>query len=411
MLHASGNLRGAHQPYAAAPEQRDVFGEQRRNWVTVETPVGGTLSGAMGPRRFNPSEMLPMEPPMATTSDGAVGVVVLDPKSHVLCIPADHILETLAIKAPRRALDECGNPSLPSLCQLFLAHHCRFGPQCRQVHADLGIVSKLRAEWAAEQARPRCCMRHAPSPAEAAGLSLLSAWLRDRSASGEWKKAPEHPAALALRIRLGEHVGGEHSDDLNGVNVPATQFSITRGLQTAIAMSKPISTLEETSSTSHETRRVLDSSVPLCKNHGPGNGGRCRFDSECKFLHVCKELLHKHINTRVQHAVEEEANSFESRSTLDESNDDRTSPNVADPLNGNECDRVDGAQRTLTPDGHVGIMSDVDVLLNELPQTARRNRELDSPGKCLRKLSNGSFGWAHDPYAATSPTSNAIQAV
>eukprot|EP00331_Platyophrya_macrostoma_P009539 CAMPEP_0176411152 /NCGR_PEP_ID=MMETSP0127-20121128/3451_1 /TAXON_ID=938130 /ORGANISM="Platyophrya macrostoma, Strain WH" /LENGTH=352 /DNA_ID=CAMNT_0017790723 /DNA_START=304 /DNA_END=1362 /DNA_ORIENTATION=- len=342
-----------------------------------------------------------------------------------------YIFETLALAASkRRFLDVySGCAPIPSLCQLFLANHCRFGSQCRQVHADLTIVTKLRAEWTADQARPHCCMEHTASGSDRerkgspSDTSLLSMWLSERTDADnntspeavEQQKGHEHQQLKHVCLRL--HPG--NGDSPTTVDVPLLQFSVTRGLHMAVVSSNSSSMRNDMDS--NATTMRLDVTVPLCKNHGYAGGERCRFDRECRFLHVCLNVLREmHVSGRPSCgglASEIEYPSVDSLDDATSSNDAIISPSEGDGSQQNDesltnvflvTQKQPGAGRTpslygcvLTATAHPSL---TECALDSPSIQAHGGSATDSPGKCIRRLRNGSFGWSHDPYAS-SPSS------
>ena len=155
-------------------------------------------------------------------------MTVVDPLSRKLQIPCEAIAET-------RAQQRLG---IPSLCMLFQLGRCRQGINCHQVHADPNVVNVLRSR--ALEVRT-CCGEH--------GDQLAN-------------EIPENFRCYQL------HIAGFPS------LLPLHKLAVTVGLKRL---------LQESCS---EVVTVPPSMV--CRLHGLD---RCRFAEDCKFLHICKELL------------------------------------------------------------------------------------------------------------------------
>jgi hypothetical protein len=169
---------------------------------------------------------------MTKMPDGRPAMIVVDPLTRKLVIPLEHVLETKAVL----------RNSIPSLCQLYLAGRCRQYNLCHQVHADPFVVHQLRMQV---ERLPMCCVDHGDDDFTF-GLS-------------EYR-------VVKLPGRIGQ-------------TVPMRSLSITNGLrsllQAADAAEAPLIDL------SH-------SGISLCRLHLID---RCRFAEDCKFLHVCKQLV------------------------------------------------------------------------------------------------------------------------
>ena len=124
---------------------------------------------------------------------------------------------------------------IPSLCLLFLANRCRQGIHCHQAHADVNAVLRLRA---AALQLPNCCARHGEVS----------------SFEGTF------PADLTVSV--------------NGVMVALDQVSTTKGLHSLFV--------------SQRTSQLQCSAASVCRLHA---GERCRYAEDCKFIHVCREVV------------------------------------------------------------------------------------------------------------------------
>ncbi|KAG5475225.1 hypothetical protein CUR178_04678 [Leishmania enriettii] len=172
---------------------------------------------------------------------------VIDPLSKRLFIPFEFMLET-------RAMHREG---VPSLCRVFLEGRCRQGTNCFQAHANVDLVRELRAKALAE---PTCCALHG-APSDASGID---------------------PALrLVVRNDDGETVGWAQ----------LRQTLMTNGLRNLIAaqvnaagMPAPVDVVVPTSA--------------LCRLHRGADGSPCcRFERECNFVHLCRQVT-AHIDQR-----------------------------------------------------------------------------------------------------------------
>jgi hypothetical protein len=166
-------------------------------------------------------------------------MVVVDPISRKLKIPVEYVCETLARF----------RQGAPSLCMLYLNGRCRQGPNCHQVHAEPTVVLSLRAQ---AQQSLMCCMVHG-----------------DRA-----MLETDFPSKYVLQFQGG-----------SGSIIPIDRLALTQGL------SRFIDEYEQSHGTpipNAESVRLAPSVSLICRLHGQD---RCRFSEECKFLHLCKELL------------------------------------------------------------------------------------------------------------------------
>jgi len=127
------------------------------------------------------------------------------------------------------------NRSAVSICRLFMQGRCRQGVQCNQVHADIPTVLRLRQEVLS---LPSCCKEHG-QPCDFTG----------------------YPA-------------GSDTVTVNNVTVPVERLAPTLALRRAFegAAGQPLH---------------LPVSL-LCRLHH--SGPICRYGSDCRFLHVCKDV-------------------------------------------------------------------------------------------------------------------------
>ena len=127
-------------------------------------------------------------------------------------------------------------PGVPSLCLLFLDGRCRQGLQCHQIHAEPAVVLRLRED---AKAMPTCCQTHG---------DIHSARMRP-----EWLK---------------------RSLQFDHVSVPVTALAYSNALERLL--------------TSDPSPSVRCTTQQLCRLHG---SERCRFTEDCRFLHLCRQVL------------------------------------------------------------------------------------------------------------------------
>ena len=171
-------------------------------------------------------------------------MLVVDPISRKLNVPLECISETLARF----------RQGTPSLCMLNLNGRCRQGANCHQVHADPQVVFALRAQ---AQQSLMCCMTHG-----------------DRATmQREWQE----------RYYI-QFSGG------SGVTIPINRLAVTQGLL------RYIDDFEQSNGVPEDPEQqvcLAPSVTTICRLHGQD---RCRFSEDCKFLHLCKELLWSEIS-------------------------------------------------------------------------------------------------------------------
>ncbi|KAG5474547.1 hypothetical protein LSCM1_03334 [Leishmania martiniquensis] len=166
---------------------------------------------------------------------------VIDPLSKRLFIPLEFMLET-------RAMHRKG---VPSLCRVFLEGRCRQGANCFQAHANVDLVRELRAKALAE---PTCCALHG-GPSDASGID----------------------PALRLIVR---------NDDGETVGCAQLQRTlVTNGLRTLIAAQVNAAGMPA------QVDVVVPTSA-LCRLHSGADGSPCcRFEGECNFVHLCRQVV------------------------------------------------------------------------------------------------------------------------
>lgn len=167
---------------------------------------------------------------------GGKAMIVVDPMTRKLTIPYEHILET---RAQLRG-------SIPSLCQLFLAGRCRQGEMCHQVHADPAIIDILRQQV---ERLPICCVVHGDTD--------------------HTKGADDAREVVVEGLSW------------NGGAIPLNRLSYTAGLAKVMEMHERNSPNAKVMVASHN--------ISICRLHVMD---RCRFAEDCKFLHVCKEVVY-----------------------------------------------------------------------------------------------------------------------
>jgi hypothetical protein len=166
---------------------------------------------------------------------------VIDPFSKRLFIPTEAMLDT-------RAMHRKG---VPSLCRVFLEGRCRQGANCFQAHANVDVVEALRAAALKE---PTCCTVHG-ARSDASGLDP-SLTLLIKNDEG----------TTVLRARVEETV-------------------VTNGLRTLVAaQANAVGVVTPT--------EVMVPTSSLCRLHsGLAGVPCCRFEGECNFVHLCRQLV------------------------------------------------------------------------------------------------------------------------
>ncbi|GET90249.1 hypothetical protein, conserved [Leishmania tarentolae] len=191
-------------------------------------------------RRRGPPEGRSVQNVLSTDGIPPNMFAVIDPLSKRLLIPLESMQDT-------RAMHRKG---VPSLCRVFLEGRCRQGANCFQAHANIDLVLELRARALAE---PTCCALHD-------GQSSL----------------PVIDSSQRLVV--------QNDDGETVVSVHMSQTLVTNGLRTLIAA--------QTSAA--EMQAPLDVVVPtsaLCRLHSGADGSPCcRFEGECNFVHLCRQV-------------------------------------------------------------------------------------------------------------------------
>ncbi|CAJ1990461.1 hypothetical protein conserved [Leishmania donovani] len=192
-------------------------------------------------RRRGPPEGRSVQNVLSTDGIPPGMFAVIDPLSKRLFIPLESMLDT-------RAMHRKG---VPSLCRVFLEGRCRQGTNCFQAHANIDLVLELRAKALAE---PTCCALHG-APSDNSGID----------------------PALRLIVR------NDDGETVGCAQLPQTL--VTNGLRTLIAaqtsaagMQAPVDVVVPTSA--------------LCRLHSGADGSPCcRFEGECNFVHLCRQLM------------------------------------------------------------------------------------------------------------------------
>ncbi|CCW68549.1 unnamed protein product [Phytomonas sp. Hart1] len=163
---------------------------------------------------------------------------VIDYGSKMLFLPMEAMVET-------RALHREG---VPSLCRIYMSGRCLQGSKCHQAHTDAKLVSEFRAIALAE---PSCCEKHGVSTDSSEIHADFSFTVKDDKRNRSFYVGPY-------------------------------EYCITKGLRDILADRESVPEMTELT--------VPFSS--LCKLHTGAEGTKCcRFGSECKFVHICRELL------------------------------------------------------------------------------------------------------------------------
>ncbi|EPY32028.1 hypothetical protein STCU_03013 [Strigomonas culicis] len=138
---------------------------------------------------------------------------------------------------------------VPSLCRIFLEGRCRQGANCFQAHADTTAVAVLRKQALAQ---PSCCIAHGVQ-------CVLSGIPIDVTI---FIKADDESVLDSLRL---------------------SEVAMTNGLRTLISA-------QCTGASGPAEVYVPISS--LCRLHAGHNGSPCcRFEGDCGFVHLCREVL------------------------------------------------------------------------------------------------------------------------
>ncbi|KAK7195615.1 hypothetical protein NESM_000490400 [Novymonas esmeraldas] len=168
-------------------------------------------------------------------------VTVVDPQRRKLRVPLSAILSTKALN---------GRLKTPSLCLLYQSGRCRQGDNCYQVHVDPTTVERLRAEV---ESMPCCCYEHGDGN--------------------------DHLANRAAYEGRSLGIAGQFV-------VPLSRVAYTAGLRRVLQ---------------EEQACAPVSSSVLCRLHGLPGG--CRFGADCKFIHVCCQLLRNELASIMANAA------------------------------------------------------------------------------------------------------------
>ncbi|EPY32170.1 hypothetical protein AGDE_08827 [Angomonas deanei] len=166
---------------------------------------------------------------------------VIDPYSKKLFVPLESMMDT-------RAMHREG---VPSLCRIFLEGRCRQGTNCFQAHADTSVIQRLRSEALSQ---PSCCMAHgAPS------------------------SLGDIPEDLLIALK---------DDDESVVQeISVSEICVTNGFMLLFGAQRQEAELMN-------TPVVCVPVSALCRLHSGHNGSPCcRFEAECNFVHVCREVV------------------------------------------------------------------------------------------------------------------------
>lgn len=192
-------------------------------------------------RRRRVHEGRPVQNVLSTEGVPLGTFAVIDPRSKRLFIPIGCMVET-------RAMHRSG---VPSLCCVFLEGRCRQGDNCFQAHADPSVVGALRAQALEE---PSCCQYHG-AHSNTSGIAAET--------------------VMAIKNDDGDIV----------VRVPLTQVVMTNGLRSLIEA-------QCSQESNGEAREIVVPTSSLCRLHsGTIDSPCCRFEGECKFVHLCREIL------------------------------------------------------------------------------------------------------------------------
>ncbi|CBZ27042.1 conserved hypothetical protein [Leishmania mexicana MHOM/GT/2001/U1103] len=168
-------------------------------------------------------------------------IAVVDPQRRKLHVPLSAIQMTKALN---------GRLKTPSLCLLYQLGRCRQGDNCYQVHLDAAIVERLRAD---AKNMPCCCFQHGD----------CNSHVMDRTAY----------EGRSLGIT------GQFS-------VPLTRVAYTAGLQRVLQDQPACAPVKPS---------------VLCRLHGQPGG--CRFGADCRFVHVCCQILQNELASIMANAV------------------------------------------------------------------------------------------------------------
>lgn len=192
-------------------------------------------------RRRRAPEGRPVQNILSTDGIPPGTFAVIDPFSKRLFIPTEAMIDT-------RAMHRKG---VPSLCRVFLDGRCRQGANCFQAHANADVVAALRVAALEE---PTCCALH-----------------------GARSDATDLDPALTLLIK------NDEGDTVLRAHLAETV--VTNGLRTLIAaQANTVGVVTPT--------EVVVPTSSLCRLHsGQAGAPCCRFEGECNFVHLCRELV------------------------------------------------------------------------------------------------------------------------
>ncbi|CCW60177.1 unnamed protein product [Phytomonas sp. EM1] len=285
---------------------------------------------------------------------------VIDHESKKLFIPLEAMFRTRAMK----------RDGVPSLCRIFMSGRCLQGDKCYQAHADSNTISKLRAIALAE---PSCCEKHG-APPDNSGICA------NFSFSVKYEKPNE------------------------SFYVGPLEYCITRGLRELLG-----------SRTS--TPATTELTVPialLCKLHSSEDGTRCcRFGNECKFVHVCREVLRamkkcvlnptaEPVVPPLKHEISSKHHFLQILTPIKESPSDRKNKALELSLDPSSVSGDSNSLPSSQPDSLALVTPSSSSIRYTLPL-------LTTPAMVI-SFSQISLGvvWRHNPYP-TTPTSSAIE--
>ncbi|KAG5504954.1 hypothetical protein JKF63_04401 [Porcisia hertigi] len=174
-------------------------------------------------------------------------ITVVDPQRRKLHVPLSAIQMTKALN---------GRLKTPSLCLLYQSSRCRQGENCYQVHVDPVTVERLRAD---AKDMPCCCFQHGDGNSHLIDLTANE---------------------------------GRSLDIAGQFSLPLTRTAYTAGLQRLLQ---------------NEQSCTLVNPSALCRLHGQPGG--CRFGADCRFLHICFQILQNELASIMAGAVAASASS------------------------------------------------------------------------------------------------------
>jgi len=230
-------LFGATESTASevALHQHAVSPGQSSNSVA---PGGFGVMGSASLTGYDSSVQKPPVSPGSTQYTPANSVATLPPGGVMMV--TDPLSRKLAIPLEHiRPTQATTRPGVPSLCLLFLDGRCRQALQCHQIHAEPSVVLRLRQE---AKSLPTCCHTH-----------------------GDVHANRMRPEWLSRTLQF------------DNVAVPVNAVAYSNALERLLA--------------SDPSDIVRCTPQQLCRLHG---SERCRFTEDCRFIHICRDLLRAH---------------------------------------------------------------------------------------------------------------------